>query len=374
MKRKYNDNRVDEMLARHLHREPAEFDFEQWAEKFPEEARLAAAGFAPPATNRRVQFAQIWRCIMTSRYTRYASVAAVLLVAFSFLFPGRNGIVPESIVWADVQKALTEMETGRATGMRNCFLGDEETPTYALPVEKSFSVHYGYADRTYNAKGEVVIYFTYHLPSGTITILFPTYKRYYRMQVPASNRDEAKQVTPESFFTTLFASGDYRKLGPKEIKGAQAVGFEVSDLAERFLGKLGINQALAGYFLAHGPEDNTRLWADPKTRLPVLVEFDGQVDPCLLTGYRKMRLTEIDDVWEFNVDFDESLFSPEIPDDYQPLVVPAGAKVGAALSVTGLACVPYILIAKRRRARKRQTRCRSTVRLTVTRGNPERFD
>jgi hypothetical protein len=359
MKRKNSDNRVDEMLARHLHREPAEFDFDRWAEKFPEEARLVAAGFAPPTTNRRVQFAQIWRCIMTSRYTRYASVAAVLLVAFSFLFPGGNGIVPESIAWADVQKALTEVETGRTTGMRNCFVGDQEKPTYALRVEKSFSVHYGYVDQTYNAKGEVVIYFAYHLPTGTVTMLFPTYKRYYQMQVPPLNRDEAKQVTPESFFTTLFASGDYRKLGPKEVKGIQAVGFEVSDIAERFLGKLGISQTLASYFLSHGHEVQ-RVWVNPKTRLPILLEVEGQINPCLVTGYRKMRITETNDAWDFDVDFDESLFNPTIPEDYQPLAVPSAVKAGAALSVTGLAGVPCVLIA-RRRARRRRVGSRPTL-------------
>lgn len=95
-------------------------------------------------------------------------------------------------------------------------------------------------------------------------------------------------------------------------------------------------------------------------RLPVLVEFDGQIDPCLLTGYRRMRLTEINDMWEFNVDLDESLFNPTIPGDYQPLAVPAGAKVGAALSVTALAGVPCILIV-RRRGRRRRVSTRSIV-------------
>ena len=45
MKRQDDDNRVEEMLARHLQREPAEFDFDRWAEKFPEEAKLAETGF-----------------------------------------------------------------------------------------------------------------------------------------------------------------------------------------------------------------------------------------------------------------------------------------------------------------------------------------
>jgi hypothetical protein len=348
MKRKNSDNQVDEMLARHLQREPAEFNFERWAEKFPEEAKCAAAGFRPATANQRIQLAQIWRCIMTSRYTKYASVAAVLLVVLSFLFPGGNGIVPESIALADVQKAFEEQETARVTGMRNCFFGDDETPTYALSVEKSFSIHHGYADRTYNAKGELLIYVTYHLPSGMATVMFPTVKKYYRMEISPNYRDRAQQVTPESLFEGLWASGDYRKIGPKQIQGIEAVGFEISDLPDRILGGLGLNSTIFNFFFSVDSL-TVRMWADPNRRLPIQVEGEGQISPCLVTGYRKMRLTEINDVWEFDVGFDESLFNPEIPDDYEQLAVPTAAKAGAALSAIALTGVPVVLIRRRSR-------------------------
>ena len=352
MTRKHSDNQVDEMLARHLQRAPARFDLERWAEKFPEEAQFAAAGFAPPAANRSIQLAQIWRCIMTSRYTKYVSAAAVLLVVLSFLFPGGNGIVPESIAWADVQKALEEQETARVTGMRNCFFGDDGTPTYALPVEKSFSIHHGYADRTYNAQGELLIYVTYHLPSGTATVMFPTVKKYYRMEISPNYRDRAQQVTPEGLFEGLWASGDYRKIGPKQVQGIEAVGFEISDLPDRILGGLGLDSTIFNFFFSVDAL-TVRMWADPNRRLPIQVEGEGQINPCLVTGYRKMRLTEINDVWEFDVGFDESLFNPEIPDDYEQLGVPGAVKAGAALYVTGLASIPVVLIRVRRSRRSR---------------------
>ncbi len=40
MKRNDDINRLDEMLAKHLRREPAPFDFEQWAHRFPEQAHM----------------------------------------------------------------------------------------------------------------------------------------------------------------------------------------------------------------------------------------------------------------------------------------------------------------------------------------------
>ena len=288
---------------------------------------------------------------MTSRYTKYASVAAVLLVALSFLFPGGNGIVPESIALADVQKAFEEQETARVTGMRNCFFGDDETPTYALPVEKSFSIHYGYADRTYNTKGELLIYVTYHLPSGMATVMFPTVKKYYRMEISPNYRDRAQQVTPESLFEGLWASGNYRQIGPKQVQGIEAIGFEISDLSDRILGGLGLDSTIFNFFFSVRSL-SVRMWADPNRRLPIQVEGEGHVNPCLVTGYRKMRLTEINDVWDFDVDIDESLFNPEIPEDFEQLAIPGVAKAGAAISAVVLASVPAVVLVRRSRRRR----------------------
>jgi hypothetical protein len=360
MKRKHSDDRVDEMLARHLHRAPPDFDFDRWAEKFPEEARLASAGFAPPATDRRVQFAQIWRCIMTSRYTKCASVAAVLLVGVSFLFPGRNGIVPESIVWADVQKALEEKQYARVTGTRNCYFGDDQTPTYKLTVEKLFSRSYGYADRTYMEDGRLIIEFIFHLPSSTVTVLFPTVKKYYRMEIPAEYRDRIQRMKPEGFFEWLWASGDYRQLEPRRVQGIEAAGFEIRDLIDRLRDGMGISSQLVDFFFSVRSL-NARIWVNPKTRLPIQVEADGELNPCLITAYREMRLHEIDDRMDLDVELDESLFNPEIPEDYEQLAVPGAVKAGAALSITGLACVPFLLITRRRRARRRRVGSHPTL-------------
>ncbi|MBN2129677.1 MAG: hypothetical protein JW741_09275 [Sedimentisphaerales bacterium] len=327
MKHRKNDNQVDEMLARYLRREPARFDYESWAEKFPDEARLAATGFAATEPQPRISLAQIWRCIMTSRYTRYVTAAAVLLVALSFLFPGGNGIVPESIAWADVQKALVEQEQVRVTGTRNCFFGDDETPTHKLGVEKLFSLSYGYADRTFTEEGKLIIEFTYHLPSDTVTVMFPTVKKYYRMEVSSEYRDQAGQVAPENYFEWLWASGDYRQIGPRKVQGIDAIGFEVSDVHDRFLTGLGINPRIANFFFSV-QSLSVRMWVDPKKRLPIQIEGEGQINRCLITGYSKMRLREINDRWDFGARLDESQFQPEIPEDYEQLGVPEAAQAG----------------------------------------------
>ena len=293
---------------------------------------------------------------MANRYTRLAGVAAVVLVVVSFLFPGRNGIVAESVAWADVQKAvekaLEQTQNARVTGTRNCFFSQDETPTYKLGVEKLFSLSYGYVDRTFTADGRLIIEFDYDLPTGTVTVLFPTYKRYYRMQVPPEFRERAKQLTPEKFLEWFWSAGAYRKIDPKEIQGVQAAGFEIPDVVERFTGGLGLNAKLVSFFLSLGPS-NTRIWVNPKTRLPLQVECEGKANPCLLTGYREMRLHEIDDQWKFEVELDGAQFLPAIPADYQALTLPFASRAEASLYLAGAGAMAPILLAVRRSRRRR---------------------
>jgi hypothetical protein len=352
MKRKEDIDRLDEMLAKHLQREPAPFDFEQWARRFPEDAKLVQSGFARPVPNRKTQLVQIGRCIMTSRYTKLVGAAAVVLMALSFLFPGRNGIVPESVAWADVQKAVEQTHSARVTGTRNCFFSKDETPTYKLGLEKLFSLSQGYADRTFTEDGRLIIESAYDLPTGTMTVLFPTYKRYYRTQVPQEFREKVKQVTPDEFFKWLWASGDYRKVGPKEVQGIQAIGFEIPDIVERFTGGLGLTAKLVDFFLSFG-QGKACMWVNPKTRLPIQVEAEGEVKPCLLTGYRDMRLREIDDRWEFDVELDGAQFLPAIPEDYQELTLPAALNARSAFYVAGAGFIAPAFLAARRSRRRR---------------------
>ncbi len=326
MKRKDDTDRLDEVLAQHLRRESALFDPEQWAQRFPEEAGLLRSGFSRPVPNRKAQLIRIGRCIMTSRYTRFVGVAAVVLVGVSFLFPGRHGIVPESIAWADVQKAMEQVQTIRVTGTRTCFFSPSETPTYELGLEKLFSFSRGYIDRTFTEDGQLIIELAYDLQTGTVTVLFPTRKLYFRTQAPQALREETRQVTFREFGESLFVSGDYRMIGPNDVQGIQAVGFEVSDLHSRLKAKLGLGGKLVDFFFSFGPA-RARTWVNPKTRLPIQLEAEGKVNPCLVTGYREMTLREIDDRWDYGVELDGAQFLPAIPEDYQELTLPVALGV-----------------------------------------------
>jgi len=358
MVRRDDIDRLDELLANHLRREPAAFDFERWAQRFPADAQLVQSGFPQAVPNRRTQLVQIGRCIMTSRYAKLAGVAAVVLVALSFLFPGGNGIVPESVAWADVQKAMEQVHTIRVTGTRNCFFADDEMPMYRLGLEKLFSFSRGYVDRTFTEDGQLVIEFTYDLPTGTMTVLFPTQKKYFRMQAPQAFHEKTRQVTLEEFGRRLFLSGDYRVIGPNDVQGIRAIGFEVSDLFSRLSAGVGAGGKLMNFFLSFG-QSSARMWVNPETRLPIQLEAEGKFNPCLVTGFREMTLREIDDRWDFGVELDDAQFLPTIPDDYEELAVPVALKVRAGLYAAG-AVGPVCLAVRRPRRRKR------TVSVTAT--------
>jgi hypothetical protein len=347
MRRKDNIERLDEALARCLRRKPETFDFDEWAQNHPDAAALIRSGFAQHNSRSRIQFAQIWRCIMQSSYTRYVSAGIVLLALLGFLFPGGNG----NLALADVQKAMEEMQTARFTGVRNVFLGDNKEPVHKLTVEKLFWIYHGCVDRTFE-DGKLVIEFTCHVPTGTATVLFPQVKRYYHLQIPEDRREELRKITPDGLFETLFASGNCRKLEPRDIQGVKAIGFEVSDLTERVFGNLGGSQKIADFFFPVRSM-SARMWVDPEARLPVLIEAEGEIGPCFITGYNKARLTEINDHWEFGIELDDAQFKPQIPADYQALIPPA-AKAGAVLSGVGLASAPIVLLGIRHSRRRRR--------------------
>ena len=371
MKREDDMDRLDEMLAGHLRREPASFDFEQWARKFPEDAKLLQTGFARPAPNRRMQLIQIGRCIMTSRYTRLAGAAVLVLVAVSFLFPGGHGIVPESVVLADVQKAVQSQETVLATGKRTLCFGRKPAfvpPGFEELFEKNlvaqadgsytwtlFSETYvspqGYANLVYTEDGELLAHACAD-SQGVATFLFPLAKMYVRFQLSQDYRDSMAGLTIQGFIKMLYQSGDYRKIGPKQIDGINAIGFEATDWSKRLPKEL--HGKLASFFLSVG-DVTARAWIDPETKLPIRNEAEGEIAPCVVSLFEKAHLRIVDDTFKWGLPIDEAKFLPSIPEDYRKITLPNGAAIGATASGAALAAIAPWCIFFIRRSRRRQS-------------------
>jgi len=315
---------------------------------------------------------ELWRRIMKSPYTRTAAMLAIALAAFSVLFPPRNGIVPASVALADVQKAVQAKETVYATGTRTITF--VEKPTFYPPVmaglfekesnedgtfklefrAESFLSPAGFAHKVYSEDGELVMQAGIHNETGVAIVLLPTAKAYVRSQMLEAYQERMAGFTIQGFIDLLYRTGEYRKVGPKRVQGVDAVGFEVSGWEERILEGFSPTIIKLLFNLEAG---TGRVWIDPKTNLPVQTEGEVKLKPCVVSFFKDATAKQIDDNLQWDVEIDETLFSPEIPEDYQELSLPSNMTVGAVASGVALAgAAPWCLFFVRRSRRRAAAR------------------
>jgi hypothetical protein len=105
----------------------------------------------------------------------------------------------------------------------------------------------------------------------------------------------------------LFGSERCIRLGNREIDGVRTEGFEVKDV------KL---FSQVPRYLLHTEDINIRIWVNHETLLPVRVEGEGLVRKGIMTGFKEFRYKEVMHSIEYDVEIDESIFEPNIPDDF----------------------------------------------------------
>jgi hypothetical protein len=121
-------------------------------------------------------------------------------------------------------------------------------------------------------------------------------------------------------------------LGSREIDGVRTEGFEVKDV------KL-FSQLLR--YLLHPEDINIRLWVNEETLLPARIEGEGFVGKGVLTGFKEFRYKEVMHSIEYDVEIGESIFDPNIPDDYI-LIDPANMAEKAELVM--LCILPFNVV------------------------------
>ncbi len=312
----------------------------------------------------------LWRRIMKSPYTRTAAILAIALAVFSALFPTRHGIVPESVVLADVQKAVQAKETVFATGTRRITFA--EKPTFVPPgmgglfakaadEDGSFTLEFtaetylspqGYATKIHAKDGTLIAQVSVHNETGKAILLLPAAKVYLQFNVVEAYRQRMAGFTIQGFIDMIYKSGDYRRVGPERVQGVEAVGFEVGPWDERALE--GVNP----YFvklLFNLQQGTGRAWIDPKTNLPVQTEGEIKLKACVMSFFKDADVKQIDNNFQWDIEIDEALFHPEIPEGFQRLSPPSGAAIGVAASSMALAGVaPWGLLRIRRYRRSRR--------------------
>lgn len=273
---------------------------------------------------------------MKSPLTKTAAIVAIVLVVLSFLFPTRHGIVPASVALADVQEAVQAQETVIATGKRTLYfnrkpvfippgfgtlfeknlIGHEDGSYTWTLISKTYVSPQGYANLVYTEDGQLLAHACAD-SQGVATFMFPPAKMYARSKLSQDYQDAMAGFTVHGFIKMLYQSGDYRRIGPKQIGTVDAVGFEVTDWRQRM--PKALNSRMAS-LLFNMRDVTARAWINPETRLPFRAEAEGEIAPCVVSLFEKARLTIVDDTFEWGIEIDEMTFLPEIPNDYQPII------------------------------------------------------
>ena len=357
MKHDKNNEWLDLLLSKHVHREPEKFDFEKWAEKHPDEARLLRGGFEYSGRSTKTKPYEIWRFIMESKITRY-SAAAVIAMAIAFVLFSPFGISGNGgVVLADVQKKVAGIETMIIRGTKTFTYPGEPDRIFEFDgikcqfdLVKYHSTQYGLVEEGY-AEGKLFYRITFNIPEGQTLIVFPKYKKYLKFaSMDALAKLMENFATPNGILNLLLA-GDSEKLGRDKIDGIEVEAFEFQDTEpfESF-------KELLPKAVFNIKNFKAKVWIAIKEQLPVRVEGDLAIGKSFMTMFQDLNLHEINTFGEYNVELDKDIFNTNSPEGYTELtlsdilkVIPAEAKAGVA----GLGIVPAGLIFWKRRRRKR---------------------
>ena len=140
----------------------------------------------------------------------------------------------------------------------------------------------------------------------------PREKQYTRFEL-TGELATMKEDFPRQW-VKIILSEDYIELGRGSINGIKVEGVEVE------------NSELLG-----GDEGVVRLWVDVETNLPVRMELEGMMMEA--GAKRPMKFVMYD--FEWDVELDERIFEPSIPEDYtqiEPQKVPDAEKPEKNLS------------------------------------------
>jgi hypothetical protein len=252
--------------------------------------------------------AGIWRTIMTSKVSKMAVAAAVVVAALFALqlFTGTSGVV-----WADIAQRLGTIKTV-AFGVTADIKGLPATPEgYVTHTEETVRLSYDQGVRIDSSlqtpKGPRKTHTYVLFAEGEIITVLPRQKKYLKVAIgPEQMQAIGQQKGDPVTILKAMLEHDYRELGRKTINGVPAWGIEVSDP------KLG---AKMGGIMSAGMFDDmvVQLWVDENHELPIAITATGSSRQ----GPTSMTLAISDFQWDIAID--PALLEPEIPDDYELL-------------------------------------------------------
>jgi outer membrane lipoprotein-sorting protein len=231
---------------------------------------------------------------MQHRLVQIAASAVVVICVVLAIFLFRDS----GVILAKVAEKVEQMETCQFRSW--VIIMTEDKTGMRISVQANEMAQYIAKDRGMRCdifENNTLDYTNYLLfkEKESITV-WPEYKKYVRKKFDKDMTLGPGIALSPGKILKAFKDCDYKKLKPRKINGKVAIGIEVK----------GGPRSLFGL-----SEGVTRLWVDIDTHLPVRMEFEGS-DLSSATAYIRWVSTD----YRWNVTFDDTMFQPNIPDDY----------------------------------------------------------
>jgi outer membrane lipoprotein-sorting protein len=251
-----------------------------------------------------------WRTIMNSKITRLATAAAIVIAATVMLciFAG-----PTSVVLADVVEKVQQYDKIIQHETRVMTPVGQQQPGMTTQVKKYISTEYGMVEEQYLPDGSLLTSIYLLKENGKMLMVIHPSKQYFSVSFNETSLEFQESFNARGYVEFIFKCDDYIKLGQKEIDGRKVEGFEAKD--PPFVEEI---SKMKDYPFKMA-DSTWRIWVDQKTKLPVKAESQITLLESVFTENKKVRINADTYDIQWNAEFDDSVFTPNIPDDYTEL-------------------------------------------------------
>jgi len=240
-----------------------------------------------------VTLPNLGRTIMKSPITKLAAAAVIIIAGFLVLhFSGGPDMA--NVTWAKVLEKTEQIP----------MVVFDMTVEIAYPEGKKLTLpSKNYVAGDYGTRSDIfvdgkLLALKYRLPNKKVAYqVRPDQKKYWRFDLSDEEASRGRDTDDPRTWLKMILSGDYRETGRTSINGIEVEGIECN------------NAGVTG-------DENTvmRLWVDVETTLPIRIEVEGEK---MEAGEMRPHKFVMEN-FQWNVELDESIFEPNIPEDYTP--------------------------------------------------------
>ena len=215
----------------------------------------------------------IWRIIMKSKMTKFAAAAVVIISVFISIHYLGGSVDGTNVAWADVMGQISSFRPYACTHT----VHDEGAPIRSYRLMR-FSLT---QRRQIHSNGRISV-FDLSIPKSLTLIPEKKHAIERTYDFPPASDPDVFRIA-KSMQNMSYGEGGVQEIGLREIEGHVTKGFRSKD-----------------------KYNDLTVWADVQTKLPVRLEV-------IHVGRgRKIIISE----FEFDMDFDEALFSTTAPEGY----------------------------------------------------------